>query len=125
MLYLVCLRAMLVGLFLGASWSDDPFTSAFGDPIIGHGIWGRMAFVAAAVCAIGVAVRKGKIVMKASMVLFVLWLYLIVVYLSEKQIALALIEAITALLFAYFYISVYINRKWGVKSKDVYRENNQ
>ena len=113
-LYLVCLRAALVSGFLISSWPDDTYFDAFDEGTLIHSItWGAAALAASLMCIAGVALKKGSIVSSMSMVLFVLWLYLIVVYLSNGEIALALVESTSALLFSYFYVSVSINRAWG------------
>lgn len=113
LVYLVCLRAVITAVILASAWPDDAFRQAFGGNIITATMWGCTAAVIGIVCIIGVALKRGHIVTSSSMVMFVLWLYLIFVYLSQSEFAFALVESFTALLFAYFYISVCVNRKWG------------
>lgn len=113
-LYLLCIRAALVSGFLASSWPNDTYFNAFGEGTLVHSItWGAAALAASLLCIAGVALKKGSIVSSMSMVLFVLWLYLIIVYLSNGEVVLALVESTSALLFSYFYISVSINRTWG------------
>lgn len=113
-LYLVCIRALMLSVFQIFAWPNDTYFYAFGDGTLIHSItWGSAGVATSLLCMVGVALKSGKIVTSMTMAMFVLWTYLLGVYLSNSAWAFAFIEGTSWLLFAYFYISISINRTWG------------
>ena len=104
----------MLSVFQIFQWPNDVYFNAFGEGTIIHSFtWGAVGVAASLLCAVGVSLKSGRIVTAMCMTLFVLWSYLLGVYLSNGAWSLAFIEATSWLLFAYFYISISINRTWG------------
>ena len=113
-LYLVCLRALALSTFQIFAGPNDIYFEAFGEGTLIHSTtWGAVGVATSLLCMAGVALKSGRIVTSMTMALFVLWSYLLGVYLSNNVWSLTFIEGTSWLLFAYFYISISINRTWG------------